>query len=174
MRPLLLFLACLAAGTPSAAAAPAASVRVVDKLPNSGRNAYYQGNRAPLELMGEGFTGHLSEISPFSKLEVNAYNLGHVLKDGRILGEARRWLDAVLASQRPDGWFGAKSRLEGGRISDAAAHGWQLSMRGKVPDLWPDVVMLYPLRSYYEATGDKRILRTKQAAAAPGSKENLR
>ncbi|MCH5688154.1 hypothetical protein LWM68_30180 [Niabella sp. W65] len=33
-------------------------------------------------------------------------NLGYILKDKKIIDEARTWLDAVLKSQRADGYFG--------------------------------------------------------------------
>jgi len=124
--------------------------------------------RHQLELMAAGFTGHLSEISGFCKFEGNAWvsrdgsgksgweeapywlrgywDLGYILKDERILKEADRWMDAVLASQRPDGYFGSQSNLTGERV------------KGFGPDLWPNMVMLYPLRSKLEATGDRRIL----------------
>ena len=32
--------------------------------------------------------------------------LAHVLDDARLKGKARKWIDWMLASQRPDGWFG--------------------------------------------------------------------
>lgn len=171
-------------------ASPPEAVRTVTVLPG-GANSFYAGNRAPLlpspliklpigsvrasgwlrrqlELMAAGFTGRLSEISPFCRFEGSAwahprgegqngweelpywlkgyYNLGYALQDQRILREARRWLEAVLASQRPEGYFGSRSNLIGDHLA------------GKAPDLWPNMVMLYPLRSLYEATGDKRIL----------------
>jgi len=184
------------------AAQPKPLVRVTAIL-DGGTNAYYTGNRAPLlpsplmklpvgsvraqgwlghqlELMSEGFTGRLTEISSFCKFENNAwshpagegpngweelpywlkgfYNLGVQLKDERIRKEAQRWLDAVLASQRPDGWFGGRGNLEGGRAPGAPSDAWPGMLAGMVPDLWPNMVMLYPIRSLYEATGDKRIL----------------
>ncbi len=178
------------------------SVRVVATLPG-GANSYYVGNRAPLEpsplmklplgsvraegwlrrqleLMAEGFTGRLSQISRFCQFEGNAwadprgegengweelpywlkgyYNLGHQLQDRRILAEARRWLEAVLKSQRPNGYFGSRGNLDGERTSAAAAVAWPKWLERTVPDLWPNMVMLYPLRSLYEATGERRIL----------------
>ncbi len=136
--------------------------------------------RRQLELMGGGFVGHLSEISSFCKFDNNAwahpkgegpngweelpywlrgfYNLGVQLNDPRIQKEARRWLDAVIASRQPGGWFGSRGNLEGGRSGGAASHAWPGMLAGSVPDLWPNMVMLYPLRSLYEATGDKRVL----------------
>jgi DUF1680 family protein len=181
----------------------AQEVKVVEKLPAAGRNSHYIGNREPLlpspliklplgavkpagwlrkqiELMGDGFIGHLSEISPFCRIDNNAwthpqgegpngweevpywlkgyYNLGSLLNDRRILNEAEQWLKAVMASQRPNGYFGSAANEAGGRHSSASAHGWPTTMLGKVPDLWPNMVMLYPLRSYYEATGDRKVL----------------
>jgi len=33
-------------------------------------------------------------------------DLGYVLRDEAIIKKARRWIEAVLASQEEDGWFG--------------------------------------------------------------------
>lgn len=183
-----------APGQNGRAAAPAESlVKVFPQAPAAGRNDFYPGNRPPLlpspliklptgavraegwlrhqlELMADGFSGRLSEISQFCRFEGNGWThpkgegrlgweevpywlrgywvLGYLLDDKRILSEAQRWLDAVLATQRPDGYFGSRSNLEGERFAAGS----------KVPDLWPNMVMLFPLRSIYEATGDKRIL----------------
>ena len=171
--------------------APSETVRVVVSPPTHGKNDFYPGNRAPLlpspliklpvgsvrpggylrrqlELMAQGFTGHLTEISEFCRRDGNAWvsrdgsghsgweevpywlrgfwDLGFILQDQRILAEANRWLDGVLASQQATGYFGSRANLEGDRLA------------GRAPDLWPNMVMLYPLRSRYEATGDKRIL----------------
>lgn len=123
--------------------------------------------RRQLELTAEGFSGRLDEISEFCKLENNAwttrdgsghsgweevpywlrgyYDLGYIVGDKRILSRANQWLDGVMASQQPDGYFGSRTNYIGERT------------RG-IPDLWPNMVMLFPLRSRYEATGDKRIL----------------
>src|SRR4029077_10923328 len=48
-----------------------------------------------------------------------------------------------LASQRDDGWFGPRSLLT--------------SLDGK-PDLWPNMLMLNVLQSFYEYSGDPRVL----------------
>lgn len=123
--------------------------------------------RRQLSLMADGFSGHLSEISQFCKYQGNGwadaeghgqngweevpywlrgyYDLGMLVGDQRIQSEAKRWLEAVLASQRPSGYFGSEANLQGDRGSPG-------------PDVWPNMVMLYPLRSMYEATGDKRVL----------------
>lgn len=177
-------LALLAAALPLAAQQP--SARALDKLPPA-KSEYYTGNLAPLapgaliklppgavkpsgwllqqlRLEADGFSGRLTEISRFCKFRGSAWtspsgegefgweeapywlkgftDLGYVLQDARILAESRRWLDAVMASQREDGYFGSRANL---KTKDGI-------------DLWPNMVMLYPLRTQYEATGDARIL----------------
>lgn len=168
------------------AAVPSALCQVssMKKPPSSPRNRHYQGNRAPLaprpliklpvgsiwaegwlktqlSLMAEGMTGRLTEISPWCRFEGSAWassrgegahgweempywlkgyiSLGHLLGDSRILAESRRWVEAMLASQRPDGYFGPESNKTD-------------------PDLWPNMIALYALRTHYEATRDRRVL----------------
>ena len=122
--------------------------------------------RKQLELEAEGFTGHLLEISRFLKKEDNAWlsatgeghnpweelpywlkgycNLGYVLSDKRIIDEAQTWIEATIASQREDGYFGPRPNLK--RIG------------GKKPDVWPNMIMLNVLQSYYEYSGDQRVI----------------
>jgi hypothetical protein len=133
--------------------------------------------RRQLELEAEGFSGRLTEISQFCKYEGNAWvtpggkgdrgweevpywlkgftDLGLILGDRRLEAEARKWLDAVLANQGADGYFGNRKNLE-------IRRGDQPEMNTDKPerliDLWPNMIMLYPLRSLYEATGDPRVL----------------
>lgn len=126
--------------------------------------------RRQLELQAAGFIGHLTEISAFLAKENNAWlspdgqgehgweevpywlkgfgDLGYVLGDQRIIAEARVWLDAVLASQREDGYFGPRANLTA--IKTAA---------GGKPDLWPNMIMLNALQSCHEYTGDERVLK---------------
>ena len=121
--------------------------------------------RHQLELEAKGMTGHLPEISRWCKFEGNAWadpqgqghsgweelpywlkgygDLGYVLKDEAITKTALKWIDAVMASQDPDGWFGPRSLQSG--------------LKGK-PDLWPHMVMYNVLQSYYDATSDPRVL----------------
>ncbi len=121
-----------------------------------------------LTLMTRGFTGRLSEVSRFCKFDGNAWtnprgegqfgweevpywlkgfvDLGYLTGDERVLSESRRWIDAVLATQAPNGYFGSRSNLENAEAGT------------RVLDLWPNMVMLYPLRSFYEATGDRRVI----------------
>ncbi|HLH81468.1 MAG TPA: beta-L-arabinofuranosidase domain-containing protein [Chthonomonas sp.] len=159
-------------------------VKTYAVLPRLGRNAFYTGNRPPLVpqpliplpvgavrpegwlkeqlvLMSNGFTGHLTEISPWCQFDGSAWvsptgegkngweelpywlrgytSLGYLLRDRHIIREARRWIDGILNSQRPDGYFGPEANRE-------------------AKDLWPNMLALYALRTYYEATGDKRVI----------------
>ncbi|MDH4239619.1 MAG: glycoside hydrolase family 127 protein [Phycisphaerae bacterium] len=122
--------------------------------------------RKQLELEAEGFTGHLLEISQFLKKEDNAWlsatgeghspweelpywlkgycNLGYVLSDKQIIDEAQKWIEATIASQREDGYFGPRANLK--------------QIGGTKPDVWPNMIMLNVLQSYYEYSGDKRVI----------------
>ncbi|MHC4157230.1 MAG: beta-L-arabinofuranosidase domain-containing protein, partial [Planctomycetota bacterium] len=70
-------------------------------------------------------------------------DVGYILKDGRITAETCKWIQGILSSQREDGWFGPRSNLT--------------KTDGK-PDVWPNMVAMNCLQSYYEYTGDKRVL----------------
>lgn len=121
--------------------------------------------RKQLELEAAGFTGHLDQVSPWLNKTDNAWltpdakgkngweevpywlrgfgDLGYVLGDKRIIAEAKVWIDAVIASQAPDGYIGPRDNL---KRND-----------GK-PDIWPNMLMLNALQSYYEYSGDKRVI----------------
>lgn len=121
--------------------------------------------RRQLELEAQGMTGRLPEISRWCRFETNAWadpkgaghsgweelpywlkgfgDLGYVLRDERITKEARKWIEAVLASQEESGWFGPQSL--------------KTSLKGQ-PDLWPHMVMLNVLQSFYEFTNDPRVI----------------
>ncbi|TLY31258.1 MAG: transcriptional initiation protein Tat [Ignavibacteria bacterium] len=66
-------------------------------------------------------------------------DLGHVLNDKRIIEESNRWVEGVISSQDSGGYFGPRANRN--------EH-----------DIWPNMVMLYALRTHYEATNDKRVL----------------
>lgn len=162
--------------------------RTVETPPFVAETTLYTGNRAPLlpspflklpigsitpkgwlrgqlEIEAEGMTGHLEEISKWCKFEDSAWasptgegkfgweelpywlkgygDLGYVLGDQEVIRHARKWIDAVLASQQPDGYFGPRANKTG--------------LEGK-PDLWPHMVMCNVLESFYEYTGDSRVI----------------
>ncbi len=118
-----------------------------------------------LELEREGMTGRLSEVSPWLDTAKSAWaspegkgargweelpywlrgfgDLGYVLGDTALQKQARFWIEAVLRSQREDGWFGPRDLLT--------------SLNGK-PDLWPNMLVLNILQSFYEYTHDARVL----------------
>ena len=124
--------------------------------------------------MANGFTGRLPEISPYCRFEGSAWAspkgegrafweelpywlrgytaLAYTLGDDRLIREARRWIDAVMSSQREDGYFGPRANL-------SADYAEARYLNHPSPDLWPNMIMLFALRTHYEATGDERVLR---------------
>ena len=62
-------------------------------------------------------------------------SLAFVLDDATLKDKARRWVDAILGSQRADGDFGPKAR------------NW-----------WANMIALWLLRDWCEATGDVRVV----------------
>ena len=169
-------------------AAQSAQVGFSEKPP-TGSNTFTVGNRAPLLpsafrklplgaitpegwirkqllLETEGFTGRLGEISPWLEKKDNAWisptgagkngweevpywlkgfgDLGYVLNNKRIIDDTKVWIEGVLSSSRPNGYFGPESNLT--------------ANNGK-PDVWPNMVMLNALQSYYEYSHDSRVLK---------------
>ena len=105
-------------------------------------------------LQAEGLTGRLDEFWP--SLATSAWKggdgecwergpyyldglvpLAYLLDDPRLIAKAKVWIDHILASGRPDGWFGPE----------------------KNKDRWPLAVALKVLCQYYEATGDPQALK---------------
>ncbi|MEV1010391.1 beta-L-arabinofuranosidase domain-containing protein [Streptomyces sp. NPDC049881] len=109
--------------------------------------------RRQLELQATGLTGRLEEIWPDTgprsawlggdgeDWERGPYYLdglvplAHVLGDEALLGKAQKWIEAILAGQRPDGQFGP----------------------GTNEDWWPRMVALKVLVQHADATGDDRV-----------------
>jgi hypothetical protein len=157
----------------------------VTKVNNQQSNAFYVNNRAPLqeqyftklpigsikaggwlkkvlELQRDGLTGKLGEISIWLSKTNNAWlnkegkgeygweelpywlkgyaNIGYMLGDKKMIAEAKFWIDAVLSNQRDDGDFGPAVEHKGNR------------------DLWTNMPMLWCLQSYYEYSGDPRVI----------------
>ncbi|HWJ27618.1 MAG TPA: beta-L-arabinofuranosidase domain-containing protein, partial [Flavisolibacter sp.] len=125
--------------------------------------------RKYLELQRNGLTGHLGEISAWLEKKNNAWysgngtgdhgweevpywlkgygDLGYLLQDQAIIKETKSWLEKVFQSQRPDGYFGP-----------AIIEKENLNKTGGVPDLWPNMIMLWCMQSYYDHSHDPRVL----------------
>ena len=122
-----------------------------------------------LELQRDGLTGNLGEISAWLDKNNNAWfsgngqgdhgweevpywlkgygNLGYILKDQKIIDETKSWLEKVFQSQRKDGFFGP-GEVERNQQNEII----------KIPDLWPNMIMLWCLQSYYEYNNDVRVI----------------
>lgn len=163
-------------------------IDVLSSLPTEPGLSPYQGNRAPLcptamiklplgavqpkgwirhqlDLMNDGMTGCLEEISEFlgpdnGWLTDGApgweeqpywlrgfYPLAVLTGHAGHLETAHQWIEAVLNSQDEDGWFGSSYHKHRPGTYNR-----------QICDFWPAMVMLYPLRFYYEASGDQRVL----------------
>jgi hypothetical protein len=122
-----------------------------------------------LQLQRDGLTGHLGEISAWLDKNNNAWfsgngqgdhgweevpywlkgygDLGYILKDEKIIAETKLWLEKVFQSQRADGFFGP------GKVEAD-----QQNQIKKIPDLWPNMLMLWCMQSYYEYSNDARAI----------------
>jgi len=122
-----------------------------------------------LELQRDGLTGKLGEISAWLEKKNNAWysgtgkgdhgweevpywlkgygDMGYILNDQSIIKETKSWLEKVFQSQRPDGYFGSGEVVRN-----------KENQIVKVPDLWPNMIMLFCLQSYYEYSNDSRVI----------------
>ena len=116
--------------------------------------------RKYLELQRDGLTGHLGEISAWLDKNNNAWltnggdhgweevpywlkgygDLAYILGDEKMIAEAKTWIEGAFKSQQPDGYFGPMNLRNGKR------------------ELWVQMIMLWCLQSYYEYTGDERVI----------------
>ncbi|NLY00161.1 MAG: hypothetical protein GXY83_29025 [Rhodopirellula sp.] len=107
-----------------------------------------------LTIQANGLTGHLDEFWPplvktawkggdGEKWERGPYYLdglvplAYLLDDSRLIAKTRPWIEGILASGQPDGWFGPAQNK----------------------DRWPLAVAMKVLTQYHEATGDPRALK---------------
>jgi len=104
-------------------------------------------------VQADGLTGHLDEFWPDVGLNCGWLGgdgddwerapyycdglvpLGYILDDTRLIIKGQKYVDWALNSVRPNGQFGPDNN-----------------------DWWPRMVMLKVLMSYYEATGDERVI----------------
>lgn len=160
-----------------------AEVTIVDRPSVETMNRHYISNKQPLlpahfiklpvghvkpngwvkrylELQRDGLTGHLGEISAWLDKDRNAWlnsgsnagweevpywlkgygNIAYILEDKKMLAETQTWIEAVFKSQQPDGYFGPINERNGAR------------------ELWANMIMLWCLQSYYEYSGDQRVI----------------
>ena len=158
--------------------------RVVDRPDNTASSHNYTNARTPLrqqhfiklpvgsirpagwvgrylQLQRDGLTGHLGEISAWLDKHNNAWltkggdhgweevpywlkgysDLAYILNDKAMLAETKTWIEAIFKSQREDGAFGP------------------VNMRGDKPELWAQMIVLSTLQTYYEHSGDERVLK---------------
>ena len=158
------------------------SVTVTDK-PAVGTNTNYPGFKAPLqsapliklpvgkvqpkgwlrkylELQKDGLNGKLGTVSAWLDKNNNQWlsdagdhgweevpywlrgysSLAYILDDEEMKRESQVWFDAVLANLKDDGFLGPHNYENGN------------------PELWAQMVMLWALQTYYEHSGDQRVL----------------
>lgn len=125
--------------------------------------------REQLRRAADGMTGHLDELYPLVG-EDNAWRggdgdswergpywldglvpLAYILDDAELIEKARPYIEWTLESQEPSGFFGPSS------VASEGGEGARIQ-RTRSADWWPRMVMLKVLRSYYEATGDARVI----------------
>jgi len=111
-----------------------------------------------LQIQADGLTGHLDEFWPdvarsrWIGGDVEGWERGPYWLDGLIplavlldsptlRAKADHWIDAILGSQRADGWLGPEHDARFGYSYDP----------------WPLFIALKALTQYHEATGDARI-----------------
>jgi len=145
-----------------------------------------------LTLMVDGMVGRLDELSRFLSdengwfggdnpgWEEQAYwfrgfhDLAVLTGDERLLAIAQRWIEAVLASQDEDGYFGAPYHKSVPSEAHARPQDYwpatpeEFAARNRNPrqhatgetcvDIWPHMVMLDAIISHHEHTGDERVI----------------
>ena len=174
----------LLAGILLAASANAAEFQQVAGPDFSSPSPNYLANRAPLapsaflklpvgaiqprgwlgrylEMQRDGLTGKLNTLSVWLEREENAWlsaggshgweevpywlrgysDLAFILNDPEMIAEAKFWIDAIIEHQQESGYFGP------------------VDAEGNPPqDLWPNMLVLFLMRSYYEYSGDERVI----------------
>lgn len=161
-------------------------IRATNLPPDGARNPFYVSNRSPLtanpliklppgsitsrgwlraqlESMADGMIGRMAELSPRVRpssgwLRAEGVgdewvpywlkgfvSLGYALNEQAILNEAQKWLHAIMANQAESGLFGPKQNHYG-----AGGAGSK--------HLWPQMLVLFAMQTYYDATNDARVL----------------
>lgn len=115
-----------------------------------------------LELQKDGLCGHLGEISAWLEKKDNAWltiggehgweevpywlrgysDMAFIFNDPEMMKETMTWIEAILKSQKENGWFGPEFR----------------SGETNQLDYWPNMLILFTLQNYYEYSKDLRVL----------------
>lgn len=77
--------------------------------------------------------------------------LAYTLDDDQLKSQAQKWIEWILDSQQPSGYFGPKPQA-GKQKSSAKIQ------RANKPDWWPRMIVLKALITYQESTGDERVI----------------
>ena len=113
-----------------------------------------------LELQRDGLNGKLGTISSWLDKNNNQWlsdqgdhgweevpywlrgycSLAYILDDAEMKKEASVWFESVLNNLKPDGFLGPRN-TDNGR-----------------PEVWAQMVMLWALQTYYEISGDPRVI----------------
>ncbi|MGN0070199.1 MAG: beta-L-arabinofuranosidase domain-containing protein [Prevotella sp.] len=116
--------------------------------------------RKYLELQKDGLNGQLGTISAWLDKNNNQWlsdsgdhgweevpywlrgycSLAYILDDQEMKDEAKVWFDAVFANLKADGFLGPRN------------------YEGDNPELWAQMIMLWALQTYYEYSGDERVI----------------
>jgi hypothetical protein len=123
-----------------------------------------------LRRVADGLGGHLGEIYPnvgpnnaWKGGDGDAWERGpyyvnglvplaYMLGDEKLIAKAKTWLEWSFESQRPSGYFGPPPEKKPVKSEPGI-------QRENAADWWPRMLMLYAFRSYYDATGDKRVIK---------------
>ncbi len=115
-----------------------------------------------LQLQKDGLCGHLGEISAWLKKDKNAWlseggdhgweevpywlrgysDMAFILDDPAMKKEAMVWIEAILKSQKDDGWFGPEVKT---------------GNTGNI-DFWSNMIVLFTMQNYYEYSNDQRVI----------------
>ena len=123
--------------------------------------------RAQMQTMLDGMTGNLDDVYEFVVGDNNAWlggegdawergpywidgalPMAYIMGDKALLAKANKWVEAILSSQKENGYFGPdtdRPYIRGMQRSNAA-------------DWWPRMVALKILQQQYRATGDERVV----------------
>lgn len=126
-----------------------------------------------------GLTGNLGKISAWLQKEDNAWldkngqgnwgweevpywlkgyaNIGYILEDQEMIDEAKIWIEGTINSQKENGFFGPDFAWKSYVLDEQRTEEVK-ALETQVRDYWANMIMLYCLQSYYEYSGDERVI----------------